>query len=86
MFPQELVQPYSFVRSCCGPNFETRRAEESEPSGPAVEQNNSRYSMTIYGCIYVYCMYMYIYIYIHVYMYYVCMYIYIYTWYVLYML
>ena len=26
---QELVQPYSFVRSCCGPNFETRRAEES---------------------------------------------------------
>jgi hypothetical protein len=30
--PQELVQPYSFVRSCCGPNFETRRAEESSES------------------------------------------------------
>ena len=26
---QELVQPYSFVRSCCGPNFETRRVEDS---------------------------------------------------------
>eukprot|EP00913_Durusdinium_trenchii_P029561 g27710.t2 len=25
---EELVQPYSFVRSCCGPNFETRRAED----------------------------------------------------------
>eukprot|EP00931_Biecheleriopsis_adriatica_P114614 TRINITY_DN90538_c0_g1_i1.p1 TRINITY_DN90538_c0_g1~~TRINITY_DN90538_c0_g1_i1.p1 ORF type:complete len:3212 (+),score=723.49 TRINITY_DN90538_c0_g1_i1:26-9637(+) len=25
---QEVVQPASFVRSCCGPNFDTRRSEE----------------------------------------------------------
>lgn len=28
LLTEELVQPYSFVRSCCGPNFETRRAED----------------------------------------------------------
>ncbi|CAE7298783.1 unnamed protein product [Symbiodinium sp. KB8] len=28
MLTEELVQPSSFVRSCCGPNFDTRREED----------------------------------------------------------